>query len=1033
MFKGLSKLVSRQQQECGQTSRRRAAGTAKAVRHGIPRDGFKLTAVSPLAAVAGVSLMLMLALAALPSLTTALAADPNAGTLNAAGPSVTWNGMAATFADPVSAGEKTCQDGTNCDTFTLTVGGTPADWAGKKVHVQIDWLSPTFDYALSVHKGTNADPVTAYSDNPVDSPRNFEAVDIDPNSTGVGTYSVHVVYFTTSDQDPYRGTASVGALPPATPTPTPPAVSTETAARYFNYKPTEGLGTGAGEPSIGVNPKTGKAFFEANTQTLRVTFDDSVSPARTTWEDRSAPNAVTSLDPILFTDQRTGRTFTSQLAGATSLLSFSDDDGETWTPSQGAGIAASLDHQTVGGGPFAAPLTRDATSPLYKDAVYYCSQDIGVDASCAVSLDGGLTFGPAVRIYTELECAAGLHGHIKVAVDGTAYVPSKNCGGQQAVVVSEDNGLTWDIRKVSGSTEGETDPSIGIGDDGTLYFAYQNGDGHARAAVSRDKGHTWGDDQDLGFYQGIQSSVFPAAVAGDGNRASVFFLGSSTPGVVGATGADPAGFTGTWYGYVSTTYDGGHTWTTVNATPNDPIQRGPICTQGTLTCTGTTRNLLDFNDLTMDGKGRVLAAYADGCTSAQCIQGNDLNGDGKLDGKDNDGSQLATIIRQSGGKGLLSRFDAELATNLPAAPQLVAQHDGKTAFLSWSTPDDGGSAITAYKVYRGTSTGETLLATVAGDVNSYNDATFNGGSYYYRVRAANANGDGALSAKVTPTRLAPVVVESPCKLPGVTVVKDATGDADGVAGHDIEQVSIAEPYFADGSSKLYFTIKVGSLDPVATPNTSWKVLFKAPDGVTHFVEMNTFDPTAIKFRYGHIQVDPTTGVNNNVSDGALDPASGFATDGTITLVVANSKVGNPSVGQSLIAIKGEVRLLVGATRGLLALVDDTGSGSYTVAGNASCAPKPNAPTGLTATPSRERGNAVITLAWTDNSDNEQSFLVERSTSVDSGFAQIGTTGANATVFADATPVRRTTYYYRVRAANSAGKSAYSNTTSARVK
>ncbi|MDT7603749.1 MAG: hypothetical protein QOF61_1746, partial [Acidobacteriota bacterium] len=956
MFTGLQKFLNRQFVESDQSSCRSAVRTIKAGHRGVPRDGLKTTANSPFAA-AGVALLIILALAALPALTTALAANPAAGTLGATGTSVTWNGMAVTFADPVSASEKTCQDGTNCDTFKLTIAGTPADWTGKKVHIQIDWLSPTFDYALSVHKGTTADPITAYSDNPIDSPRNFEAVDIDPNASGVGDYTVHVIYFTTSELDPYHGTASVGVLPAATPTPTPPPVSTESSARYFNYKPPQGLGTGAGEPSIGVNPKTGKAFFESNTQTLRVTFDDSTSPAKTTWEDKSAPNAVTSLDPILFTDQRTGRTFTSQLAGVTSLMSFSDDDGETWTPSQGAGIPASVDHQTIGAGPFAPPLTRDATSPLYKDAVYYCSQDLGVDASCAVSLDGGLTFGPAVRIYTELDCSAGLHGHLKVAADGTAYVPSKGCGGQQAVVVTENNGLTWDIRKLPGSVEGETDPSVGIGEDGTVYFAYSNGDGHARVAVSHDKGHTWADDQDLGFYQGIQNSVFPEAVAGDSNRAAVFFLGSSTPGVNGATGPDPSGFTGTWYGYVSTTYDGGHSWTTVNATPNDPVQRGPICTRGTLTCTGTTRNLLDFNDLTIDGKGRAVAAYADGCISPQCIQGNDLNGDGKLDGNDNDGSQLATIIRQSGGKGLFARFDVELVKNLPGAPQLVAQHDGKTAFLSWSVPDDGGSAITAYKVYRGTATSETLLATVAGDVNSYNDATFNGGSFYYRVRAANANGDGPLSGKVTPTLLAPVVVESPCKLPGVTIIKDATGDADGVAGHDIEKVSIAEPYFPDGSSKLYFTLKVGSLDPVATPNTSWKVLFKAPDGITHFVEMNTFDPTAIKFTYGHIEVDATTGVNNNISDGAADPASGFTKDGTITLVIANSKVGNAAAGQSLVAIKGEVRLLVGATRGLLAVVDDTGSGSYAVAGNASCAPKPNAPTNLIAIPTRDRGRA----------------------------------------------------------------------------
>jgi hypothetical protein len=1031
MSTDLQKLLNRQDRNSRQPSRRTAAKAVKAGRKGVPRGSFNITTNISLPIIAVALLSLTLTLTTLPALTTALAAS--AGTLNAAGPSVTWNGFGALNADPLGS-EAACQEGSSCDTFKLTLSGTQADWAGKQVHIQIDWLSPTFDYALSVHKGTNADPSVAYSDNAIDSPRNFEAVDIDPATTGVGDYSVHVIYFTTAPQDAYKGTASIGVKPPATPLPTPPPTSTEPAARYFNYKPPAGLGTGAGEPSIGVNPKTGKAFFESNTQTLRVTFDDSTSPAKTTWEDKSAPNAVTSLDPILFTDQRTGRTFTSQLAGVTSLMSFSDDDGETWIPSQGAGIPASIDHQTVGGGPLAAPLARDATSPLYNDAVYYCSQDLGVDASCAISLDGGITFGPAVRIYTELDCNAGLHGHVKVAPDGTAYVPSKGCGGQQAVVATENNGITWDIRKLPGSVEGQTDPSVGIGADGTLYFAYDNGDGHAHVAVSRDKGHTWTDDQDLGFSQGIQSSVFPEAVAGDSNRAAVFFLGSATPGVTGATGPDPAGFTGTWYGYIATTYDGGLSWTTVNATPNDPVQRGPICTQGTLICTGTTRNLLDFNDLTIDGKGRVMAAYADGCISAQCVQGDDLNGDGKLDGNDNDGSQLATIIRQSGGKGLFARFDTELVTTLPAAPLLVAQHDGKTAFLSWSTPDNGGSPTTAYKVYRGTATGETLLATLAGDVNSYNDATFNGGSFYYRVRATNANGDGTLSSKVTPTLLAPVVVQSPCKLPGVSLVKDATGDSTGgVAGHDIQSVSIAEPYFDDGSSKLYFTLKVGSLDPIATPNTSWKVLFKAPDGITHFVEMNTFDPTATKFTYGHIQVDPTTGVNNNVNDGAADPASNFTKDGTITLVIANSKVGNPAAGQSLVAIKGEVRLLIGATTGLLALVDDTGAGSYTIAGNASCAPKPATPTSLLSVATREHGDALITLAWQDNSDNEQNFLVERSTSVDSGYTQIATVAANATSYADATAVRRTTYYYRVRAANTVGKSAYSNVASARVK
>jgi hypothetical protein len=86
------------------------------------------------------------------------------------------------------------------------------------------------------------------------------------------------------------------------------------------------------------------------------------------------------------------------------------------------------------------------------------------------------------------------------------------------------------------------------------------------------------------------------------------------------------------------------------------VQRGVICTAGT-TCPGATRNLLDFNDVTVDKRGRVLAAFADGCVTAACVGGTDRNGDGRLDGNDNDGEDRATIIRQSAGRGLFAAFD----------------------------------------------------------------------------------------------------------------------------------------------------------------------------------------------------------------------------------------------------------------------------------------------------------------------------------------------------------------------------------------
>ncbi|HEV7515124.1 MAG TPA: sialidase family protein, partial [Thermoanaerobaculia bacterium] len=280
---------------------------------------------------------------------------------------------------------------------------------------------------------------------------------------------------------------------------------------YVNYPAPDPLGTSAGEPSIGVNWATGKVMYLAGLQTLRVSFDDSHAPATAFWQDVSYTlTSLTTLDPILSTDAKTGRTFVAQLAGNTSLMAFSDNDGASWLPGLVTGITSGVDHQTVGAGSFAP---GGLPALLTQHAIYYCSQNIAY-AACAASLNGGLTFNPAVPIYNLLQCG-GLHGHVKVAPDGTAYVPNKSCGNGQGVAVSTNNGLTWTVRTVPGSTSGAgSDPAVGIGADGTLYFGYADGDGHARIAVSRDRGVTWTAPADVGTAFGIQNTAFPAVVAG---------------------------------------------------------------------------------------------------------------------------------------------------------------------------------------------------------------------------------------------------------------------------------------------------------------------------------------------------------------------------------------------------------------------------------------------------------------------------------------------------------------------------------------
>lgn len=88
---------------------------------------------------------------------------------------------------------------------------------------------------------------------------------------------------------------------------------------------------------------------------------------------------------------------------------------------------------------------------------------------------------------------------------------------------------------------------------------------------------------------------------------------------------------------------------------------------------------------------------------------------------------------------------------------------------------------------------------------------------------------------------------------------------------------------------------------------------------------------------------------------------------------------------------------------------------------------PTAPTSLAAQAGSE---SQITLSWTDNSANEQGFKIERATASAGPYSQVATTSANASTYVDNGLAALTTYYYRLRAFNTAGNSAFSNNASA---
>jgi hypothetical protein len=547
-------------------------------------------------------------------------------------------------------------------TVTLKVPHTPGSNYDVLVRFEIDWSAisePAEDMRLDLF-GPDGKLVSSS-----DSSQFQESINL--SNAVPGTYSMHVCAFQTgpNGQD-YTGLVRASVLKPA---------ATKIAQHvvkptYKQFEAPTGVSTDAGEPSIGNNWKTGHTFYTSNTHEYDVAFNDKAGTSAWTPVNVDPPNGsnLTTLDPIGFTDSVTGRTFVSQLLFVTSGAVYTDNDFGSTTPSEGGGTGINgFDHQTFGGGPYPKGMTGLTG---YPHAVYYCSQAQALvlgNAACSRSDDGGLTFGTPVPVWNG--ACTGLHGHVRVAPnDGTVYLPDGNCGGEVGVGVSSDAGKTWTIRKVPGSVNDQSDPAVSAGSDGTLYLGWADGTGRPEVAVSRDHGATW-KVSNVGTAVGVRNTEFAEMIAGDGNRAAFAFLGTKTPGSTQADSfgksADGKTFTGArWDLYVATTYDRGAHWTVVDATPKDPVQRGCVWNGGG---SNPCRNLLDFNDITVDKNGRVMVAFADGCVpasvdkSSNCVASALVNANGLV----NHGA----IVRQESGKGLYKKYDGVLAGSAVTGPQ----------------------------------------------------------------------------------------------------------------------------------------------------------------------------------------------------------------------------------------------------------------------------------------------------------------------------------------------------------------------------
>lgn len=882
---------------------------------------------------------LLLALGISLGLSNAQAATPASGVLTPTSGPLTFETAPFTSANPtpvplVDTGPTCDTPAPACDSFELTISLPPGYVAAHNadsVKVTVAWDdigAGASDYDLWVYTGA----VGATSGGQTPSYRgpgsaNPEITDIFPLLDGDNVYTIKIVPYTPTGETITTTVELVSATSVVTnpnfgkPDPVEPNV-----ARYHNNEPF-GLTAeaGNGECNIGFNPNTFKIMFMCfgNGSVFRLTTPERLpeplpESCPAVWEDvtplaTSGPQPVA--DPILFTDGISGRTWASNLtAGPNISYAFTDNDGDTWVEAGGGGIAGA-DHQTIGSGPYPADFVLP--HPLHENAVYFCSQAIAGPAGCVRSDDGGITY-PVTSLAYDGSLCGGLHGHVRVAPDGTVWLPVAECGTGTGYAISTDAGVNWTDHMVPNTLGGGgSDPTISLDDENTAYFCYTNGDGHIRAATSRDRGVTWENDTDLGVVHGIKNSAFPQSWAGSPGRAACAFYGTDRQGNI-----ESIDFPGLWYSFIAHTYDGGKTWTTRIITPNDPIQGiGGIWQSGG---GNPNRNLLDFNEATMDDKGRFIFGYDDGCVR-DCAK-DPLNNPQSF-------TAMMTMARQSGGKTLRAEFD-QPEPHAPANACLAGTRSQRAATLTWREPDHGGAAIANYRVFRSTTAdGPFTFIGDAGPKTSYvdNSADANVPSYFYRVTAVNSAGEGIASNLVA----LPVVeelLESFCVIPGLSLFSDASGDYDtalvspaAMSYHDVQLLQVAQPAVSDGVAKLVFSLKVASLPATLPPNTDWFVSFKSPDGVIRGVRLSTDQvaPRFFSYTAGSNATGDTTDGRFVDAEGPIEADSNFTADGIITFVVKVSDIGGTGAAGEVFSDfnSGSFQLIGAASSGAGDVVD----------------------------------------------------------------------------------------------------------------
>src|SRR2546426_734387 len=371
--------------------------------------------------------------------------------------------------------------------------------------------------------------------------------------------------------------------------------------------------------------------------------------------------------------------------------------------------------------------------------------------------------------------------------------------------------------------------------------------------------------------------------------------------------------------------------------------------------------------------------------------------------------------------------------------------------LSWTAPaDNGGSAVTGYKIERTTDGGTTwsiLVANTGSTATTYSDTGLaHTTTYTYRVSAINSVGTGSASNSASATTLA-VAPSSPTGLAATAVSSS--------------QISLSWSVPADNGGSPLTGYKV---ERSTDGGTTWTILVaNTGSAATAYSDTGLTHTTTYTYRVSAINSVGTSSTSSTAPATTLAVAPSTPTGLTATTVSASqislSWSAPADNGGSAISVYNFEWSTAAATAFStlspndalpISAYSDTGlthattytyrvsainsvgtSSPSSTASATTLAVAPSTPTGLTAT---TVSSSQISLSWTAPNNGGSAITgdkIERSTDGGTTWSTlVANTGSSAAGYSDTGLVHTTTYTYRVSAINSVGTSSTSSMASA---